>query len=283
MVARLYENVDCSIDGCDRPAHARGWCENHYSRWKRYGDPIAGAPARPVRVLDETARCRFADALAQVHNPVALATKYLASRRLLGGRDQDDLMDAAIDAVVDATLAWNPNGGRSLLSWAWLYMERNVARELSRCVRHRAELVLDVEAAEEATWRNDHGVEEFHRAELRTDLQRWADLAELTPLMRFVVDYAAHHHGTYVRDTPLAAAGPTPLVGSGAGTLKLALKHMRRAAVTNRRRDDRWTRARDAGRAGRLAKSNALLERLRAVEAARDRAVEVARTAAGSG
>jgi hypothetical protein len=28
---------DCSIDGCDKSALARGWCSKHYYRWKRCG------------------------------------------------------------------------------------------------------------------------------------------------------------------------------------------------------------------------------------------------------
>jgi len=32
----------CSIDGCDRPARARGWCKAHWQRWSRHGDPLAG-------------------------------------------------------------------------------------------------------------------------------------------------------------------------------------------------------------------------------------------------
>ena len=30
----------CSIDGCERPAATRGWCNAHYIRWRRSGDPL---------------------------------------------------------------------------------------------------------------------------------------------------------------------------------------------------------------------------------------------------
>jgi len=38
----------CAIDGCDRPARARGWCLAHYNRWRRKGDPLT-AGIRPYR------------------------------------------------------------------------------------------------------------------------------------------------------------------------------------------------------------------------------------------
>lgn len=264
MVARLYENVDCSIEGCGRPAYVRGWCERHHSRWKRYGDPTAGAPGKPVRTLEER-RARFAQGITQINDPVALAHSYLRSRRLLGGRDEADLLDVALEAIVDAAVAWDPDGGRSMLSWAWLYMDRNVTRELGRCVRRRAELRLDGVGHAE-TWRYDANIDPYHQVELRVDLQRWADLAELTPLMRYLVTYAALHLGTYVRDTVLE--GATPLHGPAFTTYKLALKHLRGVAVTGKRRDDRWTRMTGASRATdhRTVRSNRILDELRAQE-----------------
>lgn len=40
----------CSIDGCDGradvPGTARGWCQKHYARWQRNGDPKYVVPRR---------------------------------------------------------------------------------------------------------------------------------------------------------------------------------------------------------------------------------------------
>lgn len=36
----------CSVEGCDRPHCARGFCRRHWIRWRRYGDPLAGASFR---------------------------------------------------------------------------------------------------------------------------------------------------------------------------------------------------------------------------------------------
>lgn len=30
----------CSIEGCGAPHLARGWCDSHYSKWRRSGDPL---------------------------------------------------------------------------------------------------------------------------------------------------------------------------------------------------------------------------------------------------
>lgn len=34
----------CSVEGCERPAYARGWCQAHYGRWRQHGDVRADVP-----------------------------------------------------------------------------------------------------------------------------------------------------------------------------------------------------------------------------------------------
>lgn len=39
----------CAIEDCDRVAKTRGWCDRHYQRWSKNGDPLAGGPYRTSR------------------------------------------------------------------------------------------------------------------------------------------------------------------------------------------------------------------------------------------
>ena len=36
----------CSVESCPLPSKTRGWCNIHYQRWMRHGDPTAGEPMR---------------------------------------------------------------------------------------------------------------------------------------------------------------------------------------------------------------------------------------------
>lgn len=50
-------NRICSISGCDNPHEAYGMCAEHYGRWKRHGDPLAGraSPGGPDKFISEVA------------------------------------------------------------------------------------------------------------------------------------------------------------------------------------------------------------------------------------
>lgn len=37
----------CSIPDCGKPHDARGWCQMHYLRWKRHGDPLGDGKTSP--------------------------------------------------------------------------------------------------------------------------------------------------------------------------------------------------------------------------------------------
>ncbi len=50
--------MTCTIVGCSRPSIARGWCDPHYRRWRRWGDPMqVTVPATPREERGPYAGC----------------------------------------------------------------------------------------------------------------------------------------------------------------------------------------------------------------------------------
>lgn len=54
-------NRTCSIEGCERPRKARGWCKSHWQRWSRTGDPGAGTPVVAFSTSAKSATCSIED------------------------------------------------------------------------------------------------------------------------------------------------------------------------------------------------------------------------------
>lgn len=46
LCADCLEDHRCSVDGCERPYHANGYCNTHGYHAERYGDPLAKGPGR---------------------------------------------------------------------------------------------------------------------------------------------------------------------------------------------------------------------------------------------
>lgn len=53
----------CSIERCPNPVVARGWCDNHYRKWRKYGDPLG------ARTLLSDSACRIESCDGQANEP----------------------------------------------------------------------------------------------------------------------------------------------------------------------------------------------------------------------
>lgn len=49
----------CSVESCPKAAYTRGWCNAHYIRWQRHGDPLGGSAARDGRQGCAVAGCEL--------------------------------------------------------------------------------------------------------------------------------------------------------------------------------------------------------------------------------
>ena len=175
----------------------------------------------------------LADHVAELGDPMAFIDQRagIMIRQCPAGL-RPDLVDAALEGFVDACLAWQgPDSGYPLRAYVTLRVRSSVSYWIRRLAAQRRELGREhcLSDLEWLTYRP--GTEDLDRALDRADLQRWADLADLTSSMRWGVEL-------------YATLGSPRDRGPWYDAARAGIRHMRLAAKTNRQRDDHWTRAR---------------------------------------
>ena len=48
-----YTNTyPCGVEGCEQPRRGKGYCANHYQKFKKYGNPLAGPGSGRFKVFE---------------------------------------------------------------------------------------------------------------------------------------------------------------------------------------------------------------------------------------
>lgn len=66
--------MTCSIDECEKRVLARGWCDKHYKRWQKHGDPLIAQSQPKARA------CKHGDSTRTYRAPEYAAWRSMKSR-----------------------------------------------------------------------------------------------------------------------------------------------------------------------------------------------------------
>lgn len=58
----------CSYAGCGKPHHSKGWCWDHYRRWRKHDDPEGGRRVQEGHDLSDKFRRKFLRGLRTLEN-----------------------------------------------------------------------------------------------------------------------------------------------------------------------------------------------------------------------
>lgn len=117
----------CSVDECERPHCARGFCSMHWTRWNKYGDPLIVHPKGGAATAEAEAerRRKIGEAFrGRKLGPPSEETRRKISGTLTGRRLSDEhrrSLDAARQAGRDQAAA------TSLAQWEKWRTERGLA------------------------------------------------------------------------------------------------------------------------------------------------------------
>lgn len=102
----------CSIEGCENPRHARGWCASHHHRWVRYGDPTHPVktrkrPTSPTCIIDGCDKPHMARGWCSAHY-----TRWIKTGDPLGSTrpTPEDRFWAKVDKCRDGCWVWTAKG-----------------------------------------------------------------------------------------------------------------------------------------------------------------------------
>lgn len=119
----------CPVDGCGKASCARGFCQKHYTRWQRHGDPTV----RKVGGLAPRGRCSH-PGCNEPHKAKGLCGTHYARLVRTGRADCADTPDGAPAAWIEAHRDF---AGDECLRWPFAHDGHGygVVRVLGRNVR----------------------------------------------------------------------------------------------------------------------------------------------------
>lgn len=148
--------------------------------------------------------------------------------RNLSGDALDDLWGHLLLSAVRAKASWQPDHGRSLITWTWLHLHRDAGRWWARRQRWQTELALT-----DDTWLEPATHEDgFDQVNDRDHLQRLADRVRLTDEQVDAIRWYAVHGDTPTRHIGGHQAWWPSWKRSWHPSYSLALAKMRTAAMT---------------------------------------------------
>lgn len=76
----LGEAKPCEVDDCEKPVRSKGYCQNHYAKFRRWGTPIPPVKPRPARRKRERSGYVLVKA---PESPMAMVNGYVPEHRLV--------------------------------------------------------------------------------------------------------------------------------------------------------------------------------------------------------